>query len=167
MCRGNHPSDRRRRRPFHIRRRRYRDRPTGAKHVHREFPHCARQEWGRFLPNQFRYDNADELKIYCATRCNNAAQARAVESSQAGQRRDRKSRAFVQAHCPAVVDVLKNRRRAFDDCDFIVHKVTCSAGIYHNYGRNSFQNLIRIFREVGFNLTYNERKISFTSPGPR
>ena len=70
---------------------------------------------------------------------------RAVESSQAGQRRDRKSGAFVQAHCPAVVDVFKNWRRAFDDCDFIVHKVTYSAGIYHNYGRNSFQNLIRIF----------------------
>src|SRR5688572_28414551 len=48
----------------------------------------------------------------------------AVECSQAGERRNRQMRTFVQAHCPSVVDVLKNGGRTFDDRDFIFHRVT-------------------------------------------
>src|SRR5258706_4607055 len=89
-----------------------------------------------------------------------------VEGTQARKRRHREIRAFVQAHGPTVIDLFEHGRRAFDDRNFIVHKVSYMAGIYHNYARESFQKFIRILIGGSCTYAYNDLKMSRTNDGP-
>jgi hypothetical protein len=62
-------------------------------------------------------------------------QRRSVEGAQAGQGDAAQVSAFVQANCPAIVELLQYRRRAFNDRDLVIHSSVSPNRANHTINR--------------------------------